>query len=104
MLKERKRITIDDVMNEARRYISRPESLDLIYRAYEYADEKHEGQYRKSGEPYVTHVLHVAYILAQLTTSPNNHCCWAFTRCYWCDVSLRSLQRFNEEIAIWLKV
>lgn len=102
MLKERKRITIDDVMNEARRYISRPESLDLIYRAYEYADEKHEGQYRKSGEPYVTHVLHVAYILAQLTTSPTTIAAGLLHDVIEdCDVSFEELAAdFNEEIAM----
>ncbi len=101
MLKEKKRITIDDVMNEARRYISRPESLDLIHRAYEYAEEKHAGQYRKSGEPYVTHVLHVAYILAQLTTSPTTIAAGLLHDVIEdCDVSFEELASdFNEEIA-----
>ncbi len=38
----------------------------LIRRAYEYADKAHEGQKRNSGEPYIIHPLHVAYILAEL--------------------------------------
>lgn len=38
----------------------------LIRRAYAYADQAHEGQKRNSGEPYIIHPLHVAYILAQL--------------------------------------
>lgn len=38
----------------------------LILRAYEYANNKHNGQLRKSGEPYIIHPLEVANILAEL--------------------------------------
>ncbi len=40
--------------------------VDLVRRAYEVAVEAHRGQSRKSGEPYVSHVLAVADILADL--------------------------------------
>jgi guanosine-3',5'-bis(diphosphate) 3'-pyrophosphohydrolase len=36
----------------------------VIVRAYETARESHDGQFRKSGEPYITHPLAVAQILA----------------------------------------
>ncbi len=39
---------------------------DLLRRAYAYAAEKHEGQTRRSGEPYITHPLAVATILTEL--------------------------------------
>jgi GTP pyrophosphokinase len=39
---------------------------DLIRRAYEFAREAHEGQRRASGEPYITHCIEVARILADL--------------------------------------
>lgn len=39
---------------------------DLLNRAYTYAAEKHEGQTRRSGEPYITHPLAVAEILTEL--------------------------------------
>jgi guanosine-3',5'-bis(diphosphate) 3'-pyrophosphohydrolase len=39
---------------------------DLIERAYERARTAHEGQQRKSGEPYITHCLAVAQILADM--------------------------------------
>ncbi len=39
---------------------------DLLARAYAFADEKHAGQTRKSGEPYVEHPIAVAGILAEL--------------------------------------
>ncbi|WP_194948160.1 RelA/SpoT family protein [Actinomyces trachealis] len=38
----------------------------LIVRAYEIAEKAHEGQMRKSGEPYITHPVAVATILAEL--------------------------------------
>jgi guanosine-3',5'-bis(diphosphate) 3'-pyrophosphohydrolase len=40
-------------------YLS-PEGLDMVRRAYRYADEAHLGQMRKSGEPYITHPIAVA--------------------------------------------
>ena len=39
---------------------------DLVRKAYYYAKEKHEGQLRKSGEPYFSHPAEVAFILAEL--------------------------------------
>jgi len=38
----------------------------LLERAYEVAERAHEGQLRKSGDPYITHPLAVATILAEL--------------------------------------
>lgn len=64
------KITFEDVLNEVHEYIRAPESIALITQAYEYAEEKHSGQYRKSGEPYIVHILHVGYILANLRVSP----------------------------------
>ncbi|CAH2212629.1 RelA/SpoT family protein [Tepidibacter aestuarii] len=40
--------------------------LDLIIKAYNFAESAHEGQYRKSGEKYFIHPVEVAYILADL--------------------------------------
>lgn len=40
--------------------------IPLIERAYQVAERAHEGQTRKSGEPYITHPLAVAQILADL--------------------------------------
>ncbi|MEB3367631.1 RelA/SpoT family protein [Saccharopolyspora mangrovi] len=40
--------------------------LTLLQRAYDVAEEKHRSQKRKSGDPYITHPLAVATILAEL--------------------------------------
>jgi guanosine-3',5'-bis(diphosphate) 3'-pyrophosphohydrolase len=48
--------------------------LKIIERAYETAEECHRGQLRKSGEPYITHPLAVATILAELGMEPPTLC------------------------------
>ncbi|GAB3522509.1 GTP pyrophosphokinase [Arthrobacter monumenti] len=42
------------------------EDFDLIQRAFVVAERSHEGQKRKSGDPYITHPVAVATILAEL--------------------------------------
>ncbi len=44
----------------------KPNEQDLITRAYYRAETAHEGQKRKSGEPYFTHCVAVASILAEM--------------------------------------
>jgi len=44
--------------------------LAVIERAYAVAKEKHEGQKRQSGEPYITHPLAVAQILGEMGLGP----------------------------------
>ena len=51
-------------------YIHDPGSRKLIHDAYTLAKTKHEGQFRKSGEPYIVHPLEVAYICAELQSGP----------------------------------
>jgi len=43
----------------------KPEDLSQIESAYHFSEAAHEGQFRKSGEPYISHPLAVANILAQ---------------------------------------
>ena len=47
------------------RYLE-PDQVNLVRRAYFYAEQAHDGQTRRSGEPYVTHPLAVAHILADM--------------------------------------
>ncbi|MBU1143980.1 MAG: bifunctional (p)ppGpp synthetase/guanosine-3',5'-bis(diphosphate) 3'-pyrophosphohydrolase [Firmicutes bacterium] len=51
-------------------YIKRESDIKLIEKAYFLAKERHEGQMRKSGEPYITHPIAVAKILADLRGGP----------------------------------
>ncbi|MGC8924424.1 MAG: RelA/SpoT family protein [Calditerrivibrio sp.] len=41
-------------------------NIEKIHKAYVYAAQKHRGQLRKSGEPYLSHPLNVALILANM--------------------------------------
>ena len=43
---------------------------ELIERAYRFAEHAHEGQKRASGEPYITHCVAVATILAEMRIPP----------------------------------
>lgn len=48
-----------------RAYLSQ-EEIEQVWDAYRYSDAAHKGQTRKSGEPYITHPVAVACILANL--------------------------------------
>lgn len=55
----------DDLVNEIKKYHPSTDLSD-IEKAYRIAKKAHEGQLRKSGEPYIIHPLCVAIILAEL--------------------------------------
>ncbi len=65
------RITIEIVLEKVKTYIKRESDLEMLKSAYNYAFLHHNGQYRKSGEPYIIHPLEVCYILADLEVGPN---------------------------------
>lgn len=67
---ENKLHTFDDVKELYYRYIKNEEDRKKINEAYELVEKKHAGQFRKSGEPYVHHLIEVAYILATLEVGP----------------------------------
>lgn len=46
------------------------EDRELITRAYEYAKAAHEGHIRYSGEPYLTHLVAVTQLLAEIGMGP----------------------------------
>lgn len=52
------------------KYIDNNQRLEEIQDAYIYALNAHEGQFRKSGEKYITHPIDVALILSELHTDP----------------------------------
>lgn len=56
---------IEQIIERVKRYNSEAD-VDLIRRAYEFASEAHKDQIRLTGEPYITHPLATAEILADL--------------------------------------
>ena len=66
----KKEVTFDECLKQIKTYIKRPENIDLIVKAYQFAQKHHEGQFRKSGAPYVTHVIQVANTLAEMHCGP----------------------------------
>ncbi len=50
------------------------EDLALIRKAYLYAEDLHKGQMRQSGEPYISHPLNVACILAEMQADADTIC------------------------------
>ena len=65
MLSSAELIRLNDILHQVVSYHPDP-NLDLIKQAYVYSAKVHQGQVRKSGEPYLVHPLEVAGILAQL--------------------------------------
>ena len=63
--------TIDDIITYCQSYLHNKDNLNLIKKAYDVAKKKHEGQFRKSGDPYIQHPVEVAYILATLHAGPD---------------------------------
>ncbi|WP_027966374.1 RelA/SpoT family protein [Halomonas halocynthiae] len=57
--------TIDDLADRLGGYLPAHE-IRQVRRAFYYAEQAHDGQRRRSGEPYVTHPLAVANILANM--------------------------------------
>ena len=56
--------TSAQLLARCRQYLSESD-VSRIQAAFRYADDAHLGQFRKSGEPYITHTLAVATILAE---------------------------------------
>ena len=62
--------TFEQLEERYKEYISNEDDLKKIKEAYDFIILKHQGQLRKSGEPYYHHLLEVAYILASLQAGP----------------------------------
>ena len=58
-------VLYEELINSVRKYHPSTD-ISMIEKAYRVASEAHEGQKRKSGEPYIIHPLCVAIILADL--------------------------------------
>lgn len=62
--------TYQDVKNKFENYIHNPDDIARIDKAFQFACEKHAGQFRKSGEPYIVHLIEVAYIVTEFNVGP----------------------------------
>ena len=58
-------MSFNQLIDKAREYLP-PEKIPIVEDAYNFATKAHEGQVRKSGEPYLEHPLQVALTLAEL--------------------------------------
>ncbi|QJA06186.1 bifunctional (p)ppGpp synthetase/guanosine-3',5'-bis(diphosphate) 3'-pyrophosphohydrolase [Thermosulfurimonas marina] len=58
-------IRISDILDQIQSYLPGA-NTHLVEKAYVFAAKAHAGQVRKSGEPYLSHPLAVAYILARM--------------------------------------
>lgn len=61
--------TIDSLATSLSSYLE-GDQINLVRRAYYYAEQAHDGQFRRSGDPYVTHPLAVAGILSEMHMDP----------------------------------
>lgn len=66
-------VRLTDILEKVKSYHPSAD-IDLINKAYVYAARMHEGQMRKSGEPYVMHPLSVAEIIADMKLDPASVC------------------------------
>jgi GTP diphosphokinase / guanosine-3',5'-bis(diphosphate) 3'-diphosphatase len=57
--------TVDELIEKIKAYYPQV-PVQVIEKAYAFSEKAHEGQMRRSGEPYITHPLSVAGILADL--------------------------------------
>src|SRR5690606_41812401 len=93
-------IDVEDLIALVRIYNPRT-NADLIRRAYDYGMKMHEGQLRRSGEPYFTHPVAVAAILTEQRLDDATiitallHDTIEDTKSTWADIAAT----FGEEIA-----
>lgn len=65
-------ITLNDLLVKLEEY--NKEEVEIVKKAYEYADNLHSGQKRQSGEDYISHPLNVAFILAEMHADKDTVC------------------------------
>ncbi len=88
------------LLAKVRDYLPR-ERVEFVARAFEFAEKAHDGQMRRSGDPYITHPVAAAEIVADLQQDANT---LAATLLHdvveECDVTVADLtEQFNAEVA-----
>ncbi len=74
--------------------------VDLIRRCYAYAEDRHKGQFRRSGDPYLVHPMGVAKIIADLNLDIPSICAGILHDCVEDTTATNEdiRERFGEEI------
>lgn len=67
-----KTMTFEIFIEKVRSY--NPDAVEMVTKAYKFAEAMHQGQKRQSGEDYIIHPLWVAYILAELHADCDTLC------------------------------
>jgi len=80
---------------------NRSYDLEMITRAYQCAEKAHEGQMRKSGEPYIIHPIAVSIILVDMGMDSETICAGLLHDVVEdTDISLETLKKeFNADVA-----
>ena len=91
---------MEELLEKARSYLP-AEKVELIQRAYDYAEQLHRGQTRKSGEAYIEHPVSAAKYLVDLSLdAPTIAAALLHDVVEDCGVSVAELrQRFGEDVA-----
>ena len=91
---------VDALLEKAKTYLP-ADRLGIIDRAYRYAADAHEGQVRRSGEPFIEHPLQTALYLADLRLDANALAAGLLHDVVEdCDVCLEEIEdEFGKEIA-----
>ena len=66
-------VRLTDIVEKVRSYHPAAD-VDLINKAYVYSAKAHDGQMRKSGDPYFIHPVSVAHIIADMRLDPASVC------------------------------
>lgn len=101
MTKSLSNATIETLIEKASSYITNKQDLAKITEVFNYAKEKHQGQYRKSGEEYIVHPLATAIILTTVYADTSSICAGLLHDVIEdCDTTKDEIaENFGEEIA-----
>ena len=73
-MSQTKELTHEDVKNMVAKYMNE-EHVALVERAYHFAAVAHQGQVRKSGEPYIIHPIQSRRNPGRIKDGPGNGVC-----------------------------
>ncbi|MEM8606809.1 MAG: bifunctional (p)ppGpp synthetase/guanosine-3',5'-bis(diphosphate) 3'-pyrophosphohydrolase [Myxococcota bacterium] len=93
-------VRLTNILDKVKGYHPRADT-DLINKAYVYAARMHDGQNRKSGDPYFTHPVSVADIIADMRLDASSVCAALLHDVVEdCDASVPDIETvFGEEVA-----